>query len=214
MSNEKVNGQNLSNGMLYMGPNGSNINGFVDEMTKPRELPTLLFQTDERLNSQINKYGCRFMSLLAIPQMYMNKVLEASTIMDIYNSVIKDPKVMNSNCLCGEREDIITLEGFRALGVNDKKAAQFNPWTAKTEADIPESTDFTIIQWRTFVSGEYASHFELGDKYGNDLYDPGNTSFDKFIRRVYNIDENDTRVDINTREFKPERYLLYKIFNI
>lgn len=215
------NGEMTKNG-LYLGPEntcGLDPNKWVKGEAEPDYMPTIIpiYQTDKDLPTEINGYGCRFMSLLAIPQFTLNKKLDAKTIISIYEECLKDPKVIitnvNSKCRCGEKEHVIINLGFEALG-STLRGGQIDPWTVEgnLKQNIPSHADFTIIQWKTLVSGCYGTHFELGDKLGMDLYDPGDKSFDKFIRRSYGIDENDTRIDINVKDFIPERYLIYKVF--
>lgn len=203
------NGEVTENG-IYLGPDADKTvdNMLVVEEKKPL---VLLFQTDENLCTDINKTGCRFMTLLAMAQFTEQKALDANTIMDIYNESIKDKTVMLGNCTCGVNEHRIINMGFEALG-SSRRGRQVNPWTVDKQSELEGlDIDFSIIQWRTLVSGKYGTHFELADKNGFDLYDPGNKVYDKFIRRAYEIDENDTSFDINVKEFVPERYLVYKM---
>lgn len=204
-----------------MGPQGS---PGVDQMfrnsslNKPEEEEpefNVLPQVDPRLNKDIQSYGCRFMSLLAIPQYYLKKSLTAEQINNIYSECILDPDIVLTNhqytCKCGTKEHVIINKGFAALGSNST-GSQVYPWKVLEPEDIPKGIDFTIIQWSTIVSGSVASHFELGTPDGRDLYDPGAKTFDKFIRRFFEIDEN-ANVDVSTDNFKPTSWLIYKVYD-
>ena len=82
----------------------------------------LIKQTNKLLLPPINKYGCRFMSLLAIPQVYLGKELSPMDINGIFLECAdmkrKDPKwfaVKLENAQCGSGEHEIINAGFRAL---------------------------------------------------------------------------------------------------
>lgn len=203
-----------------MGPQGS---PGIDQMfqnshIKPEEKEPefeVLPQVDPRLNKDIQSYGCRFMSLLAIPQYHLKKSLTAEQINNIYSECILDPDIVLTNhqytCKCGTKEHVIINKGFAALGSNST-GSQVYPWKVQEPEDIPKGIDFTIIQWSTIVSGSVASHFELGTPEGRELYDPGAKTFDKFIRRFFEIDEN-ANVDVSTDNFKPTSWLIYKVYD-
>ena len=222
---DKNNSNESKNYGYPMGPQGPTIaeqiaeNCFSKpEETKPEEKEPefkVLPQIDKRLNKDIQGYGCRFMSLLAIPQFYLKKALTAEQINEIYQFCLKDPDVVKTNayvtCLCGSKEHVIINKGFEYLG-SKNIGSQVNPWRVQFREQIPPGTDYTIVEWPTIVSGVEGSHFELADGDGNGFYDPGDKTFDRFIRRHYNLPENETKFDINTTDFDPESYLIYKVF--
>ena len=136
-------------------------------------------QTNKLLLPHLNKYGCRFMSLLAIPQVYTGDKLSPTDINGIFLecSDIKrtDPKwfaVKLENAECGSGEHEIINAGFRLLD-SDATGVQvgyidsnglFHPWFGK-DVDY----DFVICHW---ITGGPDGHWTLWNKDMEEIYDP------------------------------------------
>lgn len=162
----------------------------------------LIGQTDERLNSNINKFGCRFMSLLAIPQIVTGKNLTPEGILKIYHESINNgPEVMTENCTCGKDEHIIMNLGFETCGDDDRYCRQIfiseSAGKFKSENMLPtrDNVLFFIVDFNTSSSKEYGGHhFMLFNGLGDLVYDPGVGSVDR------------TMINVN-------RWLCYKIYS-
>ena len=139
---------------------------------------TLLKQNSNLIkNDKINQFGCRFMSLIGIVQIYMNKELNADQILSIYNEAIKDAEVMNSNCLCGKKEHLIGSHAFTSLQSNlnliqiGSRVDNVNKdWQGNTIK--PADTIYTILKYKN----QWGNHFTVGDLNGIEIYDPWNYS--------------------------------------
>jgi hypothetical protein len=168
--------------------------------TKPNI--TIIEQIDKRLNIKINKFGCRFMSLLAIPQIINNKSLTPEGILYIYHEAVNmGPDVMNENCTCGENEHKIMSLAFDMLDDKDRFCRQIfisdGAGKFRNENMLPTSTNilFFIVDFNTSSSKEYGGHhFMLYNGIGNLIYDPGGGSVDKSM------------IDMN-------RWLCYKVYS-
>ena len=112
----------------------------------------LLFQIDKKLYKNINNYGCRFMSLIAIPQIVTGKRLTADNIKYIYDQAVAGnlgDKVMSENCTCGENEHKLMSMAFDLLGDKDHFCRQIFVSDAagkyKSEDMLPSKDNFLFI---------------------------------------------------------------------
>ena len=72
----------------------------------------LLFQIDKKLYKNINNYGCRFMSLIAIPQIVTGKRLTADNIKYIYDQKLTEKDILKIETLAGIKEVKILNEKY------------------------------------------------------------------------------------------------------
>lgn len=136
----------------------------------------LCLQTDLALNAEINRYGCRFRSLLAIAEFHAGKILTPGMIEQAYHDLV--PLAMDVHCKCNEREDKIIRWGMRALGSTARcyqigvvaKCERLEFW--------PAAQIYTILRGLCHAKGEpgyeeeAGYHFRLGDRSGVLLFDP------------------------------------------
>lgn len=131
-------------------------------------------QTDPELSSVLNRYGCRFMSLLAIPQIEAGEFFMAPVVQEIYDQACEIGGVVTNpyTALCGPNEAWIIDEGFRRLDV-DKRGIQIG----EIRGDVPflwnnkqaESFDYVVAHWKTLGAD---GHFTLLDRKREEIYDP------------------------------------------
>jgi len=136
---------------------------------------TLLKQNSKLIkNDKINAYGCRFMSILAIAQLYVNKELNADQIIDIYNESIKDNDIMNESCLCGKKEHLIGELAFLDLQSNlqliqaGSRIDNLNKDWQGNEIKSNDNNIYTILKYKN----AWGNHFTVGDLNGIEIYDP------------------------------------------
>ena len=158
--------------------------------TKPLDFE-MLYQVDKKLYVPINKFGCRYMSMISIPQIVCRKKLSSDAINYIYDQAVDGnlgPNVMNKSCTCGENEDMLINKAFEILGypgktcrqvwVSDNKDAHTSP------QDLPEADDkpmFIVVDFNTRSNAEYGGHhFVLFNAIGDLLYDPGKNTVKSF----------------------------------
>ena len=136
----------------------------------------LVPQTDPKLNAEINRYGCRFRSLLAIAEFHTGKMLTPQMIEQAYDELV--PAAMDVHCKCNENEHKIIRWGMRALSSTARcyqigivyGAARLEFW--------PAAQIYTILNGITHYKGEPGyeeedgHHFRLGDRTGKLTFDP------------------------------------------
>lgn len=143
----------------------------------------LLFQIDKKLYKNINNYGCRFMSLIAIPQIVTGKRLTADNIKYIYDQAVAGnlgDKVMIENCTCGENEHKLMSMAFDLLGDKDHFCRQIFVSDAagkyKSEDMLPSKDNllFIIVDFNTTSNKATfgGHHFVLFNSIGELIYDP------------------------------------------
>ena len=143
----------------------------------------LLFQIDKKLYKNINNYGCRFMSLIAIPQIVTGKNLTADNIKYIYDQAVAGnlgDKVMMENCTCGENEHKLMSMAFDLLGDKDHFCRQIfvSDAAGKYQSeDMLRSQDnllFIIVDFNTTSNKATfgGHHFVLFNSIGELIYDP------------------------------------------
>jgi hypothetical protein len=155
-------------------------------------------QNDPDLSYPIRRFGCRFMTLLAIPQLKLGVILFPGEIQEIYDEACLLPKVIRNpgTALCGPGEDWIINEGFRRLS-SDFKGIQIGEF----QDDVPRrwsgleiaSYDYVIAHWKTTgIDG----HFTLFDSKGFEVYDPYDPNIGDYELKKHSI----------------QRKLIYKIY--
>lgn len=143
----------------------------------------LLPQNFPTLNENIRKWGCRFMCLISIPQLWLNKYFTDEDINDLYVKSVKlGSKVMKENCECGEEEHKIINLAFVKLG-SKNTCSQIGKYengelSFYDGSLITPEIDFIIDDYST----DYGKHFilSLPDRsISNNYYNPWSTLYDK-----------------------------------
>mgnify|MGYP001054767998 CR=1 FL=1 len=126
----------------------------------------IIKQTDPRLTSAINRYGCRLMCLLAIPQYVVGKCLSYIQILDIvYRGRTYPTVIENSHMRTGRDEHWLINQGFEALG-STRQGRQVG-WTP-AQIDTVQ-WEYMIAHWETFGPD---GHYTLHDRNQELIYDP------------------------------------------
>ena len=117
----------------------------------------MILQTDKRLNGQINKYGCYFMSILFLVNKHIGLQLSTVSIISVYNQAVK-LGIIESNCFVNDPDKL-----FNNLGMNVKYTQAHEPPKRKcVEGEI----EILCLQYPTY------NHFVVGDGNGNIAYNP------------------------------------------
>jgi len=146
----------------------------------------MIYQTDKRLNSQIQSWGCYFRSLQGIAEFVSKKTLTAIQINGLYfrgwqeeekqwNGEMQAP--MESNCYVNYPHKIIS-QAFTELGLDFQctqiGANKKNRGKSPTFWDsVVSSLDFSYdyqIQW--YKEGLSFSHAVLADRHGRVIFNP------------------------------------------
>lgn len=142
--------------------------------------------------TNIHKYGCRFMSMLAIPQFVIGKALKKNQILGIYNEAVSGnlgPNVMEYDCTCLADEHKVMYLASKLLGKENVKVKQIAAKVLVPQSD--DDTDwnmeaingstlpgkghvyFIVVGFRTGSTGNYGGrHFCLFNATGELIYDP------------------------------------------
>ena len=126
----------------------------------------LLFQTDPRLPYPINRYGCRVMVLLAIPQVIVGECLSVEQVLDITEKGREFPgAIVNDRMKTGAEENRLIDWAFEALGSNRHgRQVGWNP-----EHIIDRTWQYMICHWETAGPD---GHYTLFDRAQKEIYDP------------------------------------------
>lgn len=164
----------------------------------------LLYQIDRDLYTNINKFGCRYMTMIAIPQIYCHKKLTSDAIKYIYDQATVGnlgADVMDKNCTCGSNEDMMMNKAFEILKKPGKICKQV--WVSDNKDahafpdELPEQDGnamFIIGDFNTTSSKEYGGHhFILFNALGDLLYDPAKNT----VKSIISLN----------------RWLVYKVFD-
>ena len=129
---------------------------------------TIVQQTDPRLTEAHNRYGCRLMCLLAIPQFVSARVLTVPQILDITERGRSTPRVIvNDKMRCGPDEHLLINWAFAAL--RSLRRGRQVGWTPEHEQSV--QWEYMFAHWRTRGPD---GHFTLHDRTKTLLYDPHN----------------------------------------
>lgn len=142
--------------------------------------------------TNIHKFGCCFMSGLAIPQFINRKKLTGKQIIDIYLYAVKNGW-LEVNCSVNKPEEIMNYAAqllgdtkHRYSNVFVKGVASGSSWNVENyqhTSKLPGSNNvyFMIVDFLTGSSAEYGGHhFELFNAIGNLIYDPANGTVHKY----------------------------------
>ena len=132
----------------------------------------ILKQTNPNFPQEIRRYGCRFMSMLAIPQLYAKRTLSREQIMAIFRVGKSDPTVIGDYCRTGKNEHLLMKHAFTLLGMpsfNTRQVGRFKGervvfWNTK------QPYQYIVSHWVTCGPD---GHWTLFDHEGiGELYDP------------------------------------------
>lgn len=128
-------------------------------------IKNIIKQTDPRLPKSVQRYGCRVMCLLAIPQIVSRTALSIHAVESILLHAAEDPDIAGKNWRTGSREHWLIEEVFRRLGV--KRKGRQVAWNDDMLESVP--WEYMITHWRTRGPD---GHFTLFDRGGIEIYDP------------------------------------------
>ena len=131
----------------------------------------LLKQTNPAFPQEVRRYGCRFMSMLAIPQLYLGKPLDVSQVMAIYHVGKSDPLVIGENCRTGKNEHILMQHALALLGRPELRCRQVGKIKGETVVFWNSSNPYQYIVGHWVTLG-LDGHWTLFDPNGIEVYDP------------------------------------------
>ena len=126
---------------------------------------TIIKQTDKHLPPSFNRYGCRVMCLLAIPQIVLGESISALGIQSILLHSLEDPDIVGDDWAAGVKEHWFINEGFKRLG--SSRLGRQVGWTE--EQVISTEWEYMIVHWKTDGPD---GHFTLFDRRQEEIYDP------------------------------------------
>lgn len=138
----------------------------------------LLAQNDERLPYAVRRWGCRFMSLLAIPQLYIGEPLLAHQVVLLFERGVDTPGVIvNDMCRMGREEHLVMWWAAEMLGHPEAKARQVGELRERREVfwSEPYPWQWIIGHW---ITGGPDGHWTLWDRRGAEVYDPWDPELD------------------------------------
>lgn len=141
--------------------------------------------------TNIHKYGCRYMCMLTMCQYFAGRALSRNQILTIYHKAINGElgnNVMEQNCTTGENEERIIHYALDLLGKKKYTIRQVRVKSINNDAgdwnisnwntgDLPgkDVHYFVIVDFNTFSNSDYGGHhFVLFSGAGNFMYDPSN----------------------------------------
>lgn len=130
-----------------------------------RVAETIVKQTDHHLPRSVNRYGCRVMCLLAIPQFVVGRSLSVLAVESILLHALEDPDVVGNDWHAGSKEHWFINEGFKRLG-SSRQGRQVG-WTE--EQVITAGWEYMLVHWKT---DGMDGHYTLFDKRQVEIYDP------------------------------------------
>ena len=135
----------------------------------------LLKQTNPDFPQEIRRYGCRLMSMLAIPQLYAKRPLSREQIMAIFRVGKSDPTVIGENCCTGKKEHLLMQHAFALLGMQHYRARQVGRFKGENVIfwNAKQPYQYIVGHWVTCGPD---GHWTLFDHEGFELYDPWDRS--------------------------------------
>jgi hypothetical protein len=136
---------------------------------------SMILQTDKRLNEQINKYGCYFMSILFLANKYIGLQLSTTSIISVYNQSVK-LGIMESNCFINDPDNI-----FKNLGMEAEYTQRHEPPKRRCKDN---EIEILCLKYPTY------NHFVVGDGKGNIAYNPMGKTADGYYlksKRIFKI---------------------------
>lgn len=147
----------------------------------------LYLQTDYRLDHKMNKLGCAVRALIAYVELRYRIVFNPIEIMEIVGEIF-ERHYLDSDYSFTDPGGIVEVAADRcgvAAGCYDvatRKGSRtdYYQWVLNS-SDLTH--DFTLLKWKT--EGLEGIHFTLGDKEGNEIFDPYPVDIKK--RLIYEI---------------------------
>ncbi|AFG37622.1 hypothetical protein [Spirochaeta africana] len=128
----------------------------------------IIYQTDPRLPWEVNRYGCRVMSLIAIPQFVTGKALTIEQVTALLERGRREPDVIVNDLMrAGSGEHWLIDQAFQLLG-SDRRGRQVG-WNPEHVQTVP--WEYMIAHWQTDGAD---GHFTLHDRREVEIYDPHN----------------------------------------
>jgi len=135
----------------------------------------MIYQTDPLLPAEFHRWGCRFMCLYTIPQIFLKRELTVKDVLADYAELVKDPLVVGDAMTCGKKEHLIIRAGFRRLKSKYTGAqigivsadGGYNLWAWAKD----HQPAFMLFHWDT---GGIDGHYTVADMQGVEIYDPHN----------------------------------------
>ena len=140
-------------------------NSFLDDLVK---------QTDTRLNSVINEYGCNFMSTIAYPQLLTGNVLSAAEVQSIWT------ESTNTKISWWKTGELLPYVDFTDSYVRQPDyvanlVAQRQNYS-KLSFQFGGSSPNSAIGYKVKVPYSTTGHWLMSDPYFKYLYNPANTT--------------------------------------
>ncbi len=107
-------------------------------------------QTDEAFNSNINKYGCLFFSLMDIAEEYTGHSFIIRTINKLYYELV-DLGIMKEDCYVLDHEKVLQ-QALECFGAHDKvtyAGADYNSFYTDRKSWGNRNGMFLIMQYKT-----------------------------------------------------------------
>jgi len=140
-------------------------------------------------DTNIHKYGCRFMSIMTMCQFFAGKALSRHDILTIYHKAVNGElgqNVMLQNCTTQENEERMIHYALDLLGKKDYTIRQVRVKSVNNNAgdwnisnwntgDLPgkDVIYFVVVDFNTYSNSDYGGHhFELFSGAGNLMFDP------------------------------------------
>lgn len=141
----------------------------------------LYLQTDYRLDHRMNRKGCAVRSLFAYPEWRYRKRHEPETIMEMVGECFEQ-NYINRSYEFTDPGGIVEISAQHLgknvictdIGTRKGSGTKYWQWV-KNSGDYEH--DFTLLKWKT--DGPEGEHFTLGDKNGNEVFDPYPVSLSK-----------------------------------
>ena len=130
-------------------------------------------QTDFRLNTMINEYGCYAVSNLGMVQTHTGVLLSIDQILDIYKTALKE-NMMTEDCILnslGAGGGVANL-GLRSLGYLNLNCSQVGTYTYKTNKTYfwgGKEYNHTVLLGATYNDNK---HYREGNKEAEEIFDP------------------------------------------
>ena len=168
--------------------------------------------------TNIHKYGCRFMCEMAMCQFISKRKLKKVDILDIYHKATTGqlgPDVLGRDCTVGGNEELLMKYALQTLGnkkntirqvmvkavnartADGKPEQDYNikEWYSSNKTPGPNNVYFVIVDFNTNSGADYGGHhFVLFNAIGELIYDPANGT----VHSYRNVN----------------RCLFYKVFNV
>ncbi len=131
----------------------------------------LLRQTNPEFPQEIRRYGCRFMSMIAIPQLAAGRALDVSRIMTIFLVGKREPNIIGENCRTGIGEHLLMEHAFRLLDHPTMRCRQVGRKKGDNDIfwNIRQPYQYMVCRWATIGPD---GHWTLFDHDGFEIYDP------------------------------------------